>query len=176
MKATKLILVFLFLYGNVFAQASEFHQAKVGDRIRITSSKASYVRGYDYTKQKNITTIGNIISIQADTVVVLSENEKEYNSILYSDILKLEISTGKKSNTVTYALGGLLGGAALGGLIGYFGYSPESGKEDLLGTSKSESALNGAKILGLTGFLIGFVSGMLTSHEKWIDATLNRNK
>ena len=170
MKIADAILICILITTKFFAQMPEVRQVQIGDRVRVTTSKPTYVHAYGKTEQTNTIIIGTLTTINADTIFVLAEDEKDAHEILRSDILKLETSTGKKSKAVTYAVRGLLGGALIGGFIGFVSYS-DTGSEGIF-SSRGQSTLAGATLFGATGLLIGTIGGSLTSKDKWVEATI----
>jgi hypothetical protein len=141
----------------------------VGSRVRI----AAPVFG---TKAKQV---GTVVSLTADTVVLLFGPTIPHRSLATSDITSLEIARGKHTRKAKGALWGLLIGAGTAAALGYALYEePTCHSQELFGCFDIlgiDSAGTNAAIAAVPGAILGAVIGALVGSratDSWVPATV----
>jgi len=107
--------------------------------------------------------LGAVTRIDADTLVVGS------TPVALRSLMRLEVSTGRRSHWATGLGIGFLAGAGLGAILG-------AAVGDPYGEicTPTQCALAGAGILGLVGMPVGAVVGAMIRTERWQEVPPDR--
>ena len=136
----------------------------VGRRVRVTTPG---VPGRDRYA-------GRVVAVGADSLTLHRDGTPAPRAIPFTSITKLEVSRGRHPNGWRGAGIGLVGGAAIGTVVGLITY--EKGRGDcyfLAGCTpdyRESKGIDpgGGAILGATGGLIvGTIAGRFVRTEKW---------
>ena len=155
LSAIRLAVVALSVSGSaLFAQESI--QLEPGARVRLVTSALP-------ENQRVV----RIVSTGNDTISFRSERNPMTQSVAVRDITAIEVSTGKRRNTLRGAMMGLGAGVGVGAVLGYATYEECEGWCILAPSSPGGSAALGATAGGLIGIVAGTAIGFMTQTEKW---------
>lgn len=143
-----------------------------GTRVRVSSPV--YVSENLVQETRDGRFVGNVVSINADTLVVKARGWDGPVAFPLDYVEKVEVSLGKKTKTRRGAGMGLLVGAGFGALVGAvvpegICYMDDVSDPDCRG---GLVAL-GAASFGLLGTIIGAVAGSRSSQDLWQEALLD---
>jgi hypothetical protein len=113
---------------------------------------------------------GVCVEVDATRLRVQAEEQVSPLTISLTDVTRLEVSQGRKSNTLKGLGFGALGGAVIGAVAGVI--VEASCTYECWGTAAT--ALIGAGVFSVTGAVIGIVAGTLIKSERWEEVPLDR--
>ena len=117
------------------------------------------------------TRVGTALAVTDDLLFVQWAGGSDTVGVPLAEVTQLDVSNGRhRYRALKYAGIGLLGGAALGAIVGAESYSD---KDSFIG--KGALAAGGAFVLGSLGGLIGLVTGVVRS-ETWQELPLDRSR
>jgi hypothetical protein len=93
-------------------------------------------------------------------------------TISLTDVTRLEVSQGRKSNALKGLLIGSLVGVPIGAVLGFV--ESESSGEPLCTGSTVACAAVGAAAVGVVGGLVGLGIGAVSKSERWEEVPLDR--
>jgi hypothetical protein len=148
--------------GRLIAQ--ETVDLEPGARIRISSADG---------RVKDVT--GVVTALRGDSLVVKRERNGETIAVSVRAIGRLDVSVGRHSHGWAGAGIGLVGGAALGSVLGYAaGDDPRKACSDtdclfagLDRYTAREKAAGGAIALGIVGTIAGAIVGHHVTTDRW---------
>jgi hypothetical protein len=171
MKPIHIILGLVILLQVGYVEAQELSTLSTGDRVRIKAPSFSWDQ-----------VSGNIVTINADTLVLKSKKQTSLLKVPLTYVTGLERANGKKRNTLKGAGIGLLIGAGVGALAGLAAGEDcppsRSGSTGLyaldLCFSKGSMAAVGSVMAGVTGTVLGAVIGSFGQTDRWEDVPIDR--
>ena len=152
MRPASLITVVLSILPVSMVAAQDQSPILPGARVRVTTPHLP--RGQ---------LVGDVTRIDADTVVVGS------TPVELRSVTRLDISTGRRSHSVTGLGIGFLVGAGVGAILGASAATDESGS-----CPPTKCTLAGAGILGVVGLPIGALVGALIRTDRWQEVPPDR--
>jgi len=171
-----LVVVLLVQIGYAPCAAQEIPSVAEGDRVRIKTSSSSV---------SNLL-VGNIVSLSPNMLVLKSNKQDIPLMIPLTSVTRLEVSGGKKWNTLRGAGYGLLVGASLGGIIGFAAGedcpAPRSRSREPYGFyggidlcfPRGGMAVAEGITFGVVGGVFGAFIGSLTLTDRWEEVPLDR--
>lgn len=152
-----LLVVFMVLAFSPLQSKAQPTGVKVGDRVRL-----------DVPSIQKRPMIGNLSEINAHGLVLHGTDSTYF--IPHSSVHELSVSTGNRRNIGKGAMIGLLGGAALGGIIGIISYE-ECTEEGFMACfmapeNQGQAFALGAVLGALPGSLVGVAIGSAKT-DRW---------
>ncbi len=142
--------------------AQEPPPIEAGSRIRVTAPTV----GADKL-------VGMCVEVDATRLRIQAGERVPPRAISLTDVTRLEVSQGRKSNALKGLLiGGLVGtpiGAAVGGVVGSIAHGLDEAH-----ASMAAYVATGALVFGAAGGLVGLGIGALSSSERWKEVPLDR--
>ena len=157
MRAT-ILAVAAFMLIPLGTVASQAVQPKSGDRIRITATP--------YALEHRT---ARVVSVRNDSLI-LDVAPAETLAVALAGVTQLDVSTGRRRNTLRGAGIGALIGVGSGALIGFA--SGDDPPTAFFSLSASEKAALAGATLGVTGLVIGAVVGTLIVSDRWTSVPL----
>jgi len=123
--------------------------------------------------------VGRILAVRADTLLLGEAERGDSLLLLVPQIVRLEISRGRRTHRTRGALIGLAAGASLGAFAGYLsGDDPPRTAGFLSGdlggpSTAAEKAVVTGVAFGLVGSLVGVIVGWRRTDD-WADVPLDR--
>ena len=143
-----------FCVGST-AAAQESIQLESGARVRLSSSALSP----DHR-------VVRIVSAANDSVAFRPERNPVIRTLALSDISAVDVSLGKKRQTLNGAVIGMAAGIGVGAILGYSTFDPCV--DCWLGpSSASEAAVWGGAAAGILGLVAGTTIGFFVKSERW---------
>jgi hypothetical protein len=163
MRAVTSMLTVSLLVPLAALSAQEQPPVEAGSRIRVTAPTV----GADEL-------VGMCVEVDATRLRVQAEEQASPLTISLTDVTRLEVSQGRKSNALAGLGIGFLGGAAIGAVLGSAAGREEGGPETLCTGDKTECAVFGAAVGGVAFGAIGAGIGALAKTERWEEVPLDR--
>ena len=135
---------------------------ETGSRIRVTAPTV----GADKLA-------GVCVEADATRIRVQVDDQAAPMTISLTDVTRLEVSQGRKSNALKGLLIGSIVGVSTGAILGLAASLTESSENPCEGNAPA-CAAGGAAAFGVTGALVGLGIGALTKSERWEDVPLDR--
>ncbi len=159
-------LAALFLAPSASLSAQQQAPVEVGTRIRV---EHDCTRGWRDNWARCQKEYGTLSALSTHILTVMVDGEAAERGFPLDSVTRLDVSRGRKSNTIKGALWGLLGGGAAGAMTGAlcdWGPFVDCGSARMIGT--------GAGIGGATGLVIGAGLGAMIISERWEEVPLDR--
>ena len=144
-----------------FTSAQQVPPIETGSRIRVTAPAL----GVDKL-------VGTSVEADATRIRVQADDQAAPMTISLTDVTRLEVSQGRKSNALKGLGIGALIGAPIGAVLGVLA-SEGSGENLCTGTTVACAAV-GAAAVGVAGALVGLGVGALIKSERWEEVPLDR--
>ena len=116
--------------------------------------------------------VGTLVALTNDTLVVRWANDSAASRLPVAQVSRLEVSRGTERRILPRTGRGFIFGAAAGAVIGFAGGAMEDCEHELICFGPAGGALAGATVLGVTGAVIGALTGLAPS-ERWESARPN---
>jgi hypothetical protein len=155
------VAVLALLLSSPLVAAGQSPPVAVGARIRVTAPASAL--------EKRVMTVTDV---RGDSIVV--DVGGSSHTLWLSDLTKLEVSSGTRTNAARGAGFGLLMGVVAGAVIGLATYQecvPE-GFMDCFMEGPGFSAVGGALVGGAAGAVIGGVVGSRQRSDRWSSVAL----
>ncbi len=162
-RATILVAILAFV---PFAIATAQVPLRPGERVRVTRLPLCPPNTLCVKTPRQ--SVGTFLAWDADSLVVQSNGDTLYVPV--DRVTRLDVSRGRKTNTGTGAVIGLLVGGVVGAVIGYANYE-EGGFGDI-GPGANVAA--GGVIGGLGGLVTGAFIGLEIQTDGWREVPLDR--
>jgi len=140
-----------------YTSAQQGPPIETGSRIRVTAPAL----GVDKL-------VGTSVEVDATRIRVQADDQAAAMTISLTEVTRLEVSQGRKSNALAGLGIGFLGGAAIGGLVA-MQFDEEGGD-----SSQGQYFLFGAVVGGAAFGAIGAGIGALVKTERWEEVPLDR--
>jgi hypothetical protein len=170
----KIIKIIFLTTGLVLATcfnllAQEQIVLKPGARVRLTTSLAT-TRPSRY--------VGTVIAVNADTLVLKTEESVPLLMFPLTSLTKLQVSQGRVSRGANALKGvgiGLLSGAVVGAVVGYTTGVDEDETYDCgFCYTRGTGAAFFAGVFGGFGLIVGGLMGLGWDNERWQEVPLER--
>ncbi len=162
--ATILVAILAFV---PFAIATAQVPLRPGERVRVTRLPLCPPNTLCVKTPRQ--SVGTFLAWDADSLVVQSNGDTLYVPV--DRVTRLDVSRGRKTNTGTGAVIGLLVGGVVGAVIGLASYECEPCFVDL---GPGTYAAAGAVIGGLGGLVTGAFIGLEIQTDRWREVPLDR--
>ncbi len=156
--ATMLVVILAFV---PLASATAQVPIRPGDRVRVTGHFCQPFHTCEHS-------VSTFLAWKADSLVIQSNGDTLYVPV--DRVTRLDVSRGRKTNTGTGAVIGLLVGGVVGAAIGYASYE-EGGFGDL---GPGVNVVAGGVIGGLGGLVTGAFIGLAIQTDRWREVPLDR--
>lgn len=133
-----------------------------GARIRVARPKAEW-------------RVGTLIALANDTLVVRWADDSATARLPVAQVSRMDVSRGSERRIMSRLGRGLVIGAAAGAFLGVVGGALEDCEGELFCIGPAGGAVIGATAFGVTGAVIGAVTGLRPS-ERWERARLNSGR
>jgi hypothetical protein len=164
------LLVLLACASPAQAVAQEQAAVEPGTRIQVWADCPT-----PRTREACTQYVGSLAALSADSLVMILAADSVPHTIGLNEIVRLKANRGQGSAWKRGALFGMLGGALIGGVIGYVSY-PEDAPcwWDNPEPCPALTAFAGAAFGALGGALIGGLIGSQAKTERWEEVPVSR--
>ena len=140
-------------------EAQQSTAVEIGVRVRVTTDAA------------HSTPSGTVVGLTRDSLVIAPPNAEFTMGFRRADITRLEISVGRRRNTLKGMWTGALVGAGAGVAVGYLSGDDDcGGRLCMFGAAEENAGLLGIA-LGAVGMVIGGIVGVNTTSDRWVTAS-----
>ena len=161
MRAVTSVLSLSVLVPLTVLSAQEQPPVEAGSRIRVTAPTV----GADKLA-------GECVEVDATRLRVQAEEQASPMTISLTDVTRLEVSQGRKSNALKGLLIGSIVGVPAGAVLVLLWTT--RGSDNPCSDYPAACAAGGAAVVGVTGALVGLGIGALSKSERWEEVPLDR--
>jgi hypothetical protein len=168
----RLLLVGVVLATGASGAAAQEFPLAAGQRVRVTAPS----RGLDKQVAQVRETVGDTLVIELAESSRWVVGREQIMRLPPGVVTRLDISGGRKSSLGKGALYGLVGGAAVGGVLGYVSCNASTSPASCF---ESQEGAGIAVVYGIAGgaavgALLGMGIGALIESERWEEVPLDR--